>query len=169
MTECDYWPDNYFELWDIYHEYTLEQAQEKVSRCLGIHDPEYRQSEQYQNMNKQAGKRGGTRGVERGSGIHNPEYRKSNEYLAMRRQESRKLVERKVGIFDPEFKRKQDRERSKPVVFHYSDGSTRLFSSLMEAIRQTKISSSTLVRVLRNGEVIRSGRFKGVRVTEAEG
>ena len=211
LLSCDYWPDNYFELWDIYESYAqlngkrcaeivhserdefgrslagikaaerLHSKKDEAGKSLssmkgglagvanqtGIHNPEYRQSEEYKAINKLAGERGGTEGKRRKSGIHNPEYRASAEYRNMRSSESKKLVERKVGIFDPEFKKKQNEDASKPVVFHYPDGTTASFPSRMEAIRQTKISSSTLVRVLRNGKAISTRRFKGVRITEA--
>jgi hypothetical protein len=213
LLECDYFPENYFELWDIYEEYMtlrgkstakkvhsqrdergrsilgVENAKRlhrkktkegksvssskagKASRKnkTGIHNPEYRNSQEYKEINRNAGKNGGGEGVRRKSGIHNPAYRASPEYLEMRRAESKKLVGRKVGMFDPEFKREQDQKVSKPVVFHYPDGEIISFPSRMEAIRQMKISSSTLVRVLRNGKVIRAGRFKGVRITEGNG
>jgi len=229
LLNCEYWPDNYFELWDIYDEFAGENARkyhaekdefgrsiqgvknaekvhkekDKFGRSIrgveaaerlhkekdergksvnstkrgkssfrnktGIHDPSYRNSPEYKVINKEAGRNGGSEGVRRKSGIHNPAYRASPEYLEMRSAESKKLVERKVGMFDPEFKREQYRKVSKPVVFHYPDGEIIPFPSRMEAIRQMKISSSTLVRVLRNGKVIRAGRFKGVRITEGNG
>lgn len=169
LLSCDYWPDNYFELWDIYEKYSVEHAKEFVSHQTGIHNPGYRKSNEYRDINKLAGHRGGTEGKRRKSGIHDPEYRASTEYRNMRKRESKKLVERKVGIFDPDFKKKQNESASKPVVFHYPDGTVEPFPSRMEAIRQTMISSSTLVRVLRSGKAIQAGRFKGVRVTEGEG
>lgn len=192
LLSCDYWPDNYFELWDIFEEYTRKQSSETIKETrkkypetfkkasqkgglkgveqrTGIHDPEYRQSLEYKTINKLAGRRGGTEGKRRKSGIHDPEYRSSAEYRNMRSTESKKAAERKIGMFDPEFKKEQNKDASKPIVFHYPDGTAKPFPSRMEAIRQTKISSSTLVRVLRNGKAIASGRFKGVRITEAEG
>jgi hypothetical protein len=233
LLECEYFPENYFELWDIYEEYVrlngakgakkahsqrddlgrsvlgvrnaerahrdrdeqgrsilgvknakrLHRKKTKDGKSVssskagkasrknktGIHNPEYRNSPEYKEINRNAGKNGGGEGVRRQSGIHNPAYRASPEYLEMRSAESKKLVERRVGMFDPEFKREQNERRSKPVVFHFPDGGTLSFPSRMEAIRQMKISSSTLVRVLRNGKVIRAGRFKGVRITEGNG
>lgn len=32
LTECDYWPDNYFDLWDIFEEYTRRQSSENGKR-----------------------------------------------------------------------------------------------------------------------------------------
>ena len=229
LLDCNYWPDNYFDLWDIYEKFAGENARkihaekdefgrsvlgvknskkvhkekdefgrsvlgvknaerlnkEKDKRGksvnavkkgessfrnkTGIHDTSYRNSPEYKIINSLAGKRGGQEGVRRRSGIHDPIYRSSEEYLKMRSATSKKLVERKVGIFDPEVRKKQEQKVSKPVVFHYPDGEVVSFPSRMEAIRQTNISSSTLVRVLRNGKPIHSGRFKGVRIVEGDG
>jgi hypothetical protein len=135
----------------------------------GIHDPSYRNSPEYKAINKEAGRKGGIEGVRRKSGIHDPNYRSSETYLEMRSKVSKKMAERRVGMFDPEFKQILNQKLSKPVTFHYPDGQTVTFPSRMEAIRQTRISSSTLVRVLLKGNAIGWGRFKGVRITEGNG
>ncbi len=193
LSECEYWPDNYFDLWDIYEKYSSELSRKNAEKLhseknengksihavktgttsfcnkTGIHDPLYRNSAEYKIINTLAGEKGGQEGARRRSGIHDPNYRSSGTYLEMRSEVGKKMAERRVGMFDPEFKQKLSQKLSKPVTFHYPDGQTVTFPSRMEAIRQTKISSSTLVRVLLSGKVIQSGRFKGVRVTEANG
>jgi hypothetical protein len=141
LLECDYFPDNYFELWDIYDEFLKKQSRE-------------------------TGRRVGKLARELKLGIHDPVYRSSEEYLSMRRRESKKLAESEVGMFDPEFKRKLYEDMSKPIVLIYPDGGEICYCSRSEAIRKTGISSSTLVRVLCNGKAIRCGRFQGVRVRE---
>jgi hypothetical protein len=173
LVTCEYFPDNYFELWDIYEEYYKEPCSAGGVTCvahnLGIHDPAYRESEVYKSINKEGGRRGGTTGKLRKTGIHDPVYRASEEYRRVQSKRSKSLVERRIGIFDPDFKREQNQRRSKPVVFYFPTGEILSFPSRMEAIRQTNISSSTLVRVLRNGKPIHSGRFKGVRIVEGNG
>ena len=193
LSECGYWPDNYLDLWDIYEKYSSELSRKNAEKThlekdengrsvqavkagtasfckkAGIHDPLYRNSAEYKIINTLAGEKGGQEGVRRGLGIHDPNYRSSETYLEMRSEVGKKMAERRVGMFDPEFKQKLSQKLSKPVAFRYPDGQIVTFSSRMEAIRQTKISSSTLVRVLLSGKVIQSGRFKGVRVTEANG
>jgi hypothetical protein len=184
----DCFPENYFELWDIYDEYSGDNGRRVMERlheakdedgksiknldlCEKLHAEKNKEGKSIHavKMGKKGGKKGGNEGVRRRSGIHDPAYRSSEEYIQMRKEESKKYADRKEGMFDPGFKQKLKQKLSKPLTFHHPDGQSVTFPSRMEAIRQTNISSSTLVRVLLSGEAIKAGPFKGVRITEAEG
>ena len=193
LINCREFPEGYFELWDTYEKYSSEHSRKNAEKThaekneggksingvksgtasfcnkTGIHDPLYRNSAEYKIINTLAGQRGGQEGVKRGSGIHDPAYRASEEYKEVQSKRSGDLAKRKTGMFDPDFRQNLHQRLSKPLTFHYPDGQTVTFPSRMEAIRQVKISSSTLVKVILSGKVIQSGRFKGVRITEANG
>lgn len=36
LRDCDYWPDNYFELWEIYEEYSSKKSKESVKKTNSI-------------------------------------------------------------------------------------------------------------------------------------
>jgi hypothetical protein len=60
LTSCDYWPDNYFELWDTYEEYARKNGyitgtNHKVNRT-GIFDPSYLNSKRCKEDCKRRGK-----------------------------------------------------------------------------------------------------------------
>lgn len=101
-----------------------------------------------------------------GKGIHDPSYRASERFRSMRTRVGERMKNEKKGIFNPEFRAKQIERRSRQLVFHFPNGTFLLFPSRMEAIRQTKISSSTLIRALKKGNAIKCGPFKGVKIKE---
>ncbi len=195
LTKSDYWPNNFFDLWDIYdefagetgskcarenrgifdpkHEDKIHNTQVETGRRLaksgsGIHDPDYRNSSEYKEINRDAGIKGGTAGKHRNTGIHDPVYRSSLEYYEMRSQVGKDQVERKVGIFNPEYVKERTERNSRPVLFLYPDGDQVRYSSRAEAIRQTGVSSSTLVRVLSGGYPVKQGKLKGVIIRPCE-
>jgi hypothetical protein len=120
LSECEYWPDNYFDLWDIYEKYSSELSRKNAEKLhseknengksihavktgttsfcnkTGIHDPLYRNSAEYKIINTLAGEKGGQEGVRRRSGIHDPNYRSSGTYLEMRSEVGKKMAERRA-------------------------------------------------------------------------
>ena len=78
----------------------------------GIHNPEYRNSEEYKKMlsdngrktGEEMGKEVGQRAVEEKRGIHNPEYKESEEFKIHRSNNGRKVVEEQLGIYNPKNK-----------------------------------------------------------------
>jgi|LauGreDrversion4_2_1035121.scaffolds.fasta_scaffold204667_2 hypothetical protein len=195
LTKSDCWPNNFFDLWDIYDQFAgetgsrcarenrgifdpkyedkIHNTQVETGRRLaksgsGIHDPDYRNSSEYKEINRDAGIKGGTAGKHRNTGIHDPVYRSSPEYYEMRSRVGKDQVERKVGIFNPECVKERTERNSRPVLFLYPDGGQVRYSSRAEAIRQTGISSSTLVRVLSGGYPVKQGKLKGVIIRPCE-
>jgi hypothetical protein len=178
LKQSSTWPENYLDLWGIYEEFTSKQSRENGRKGVkALHAHPNTQAARVRNGQKTAesnfsphrsenGRRVAKLTLERKLGIHDPEYRTSEEYLSMRSRESKKLVEGQVGMFHPDFIRRQNEKMSRPTVFVYPDGEEVSYSSRSEAIKATGISSSTMVRVLGNGKAIRCGKFKGVRLRE---
>lgn len=94
-----------------------QEARERVGKKvvregLGIHNPEYRESEKF----KEAASRGGKKTLEEGLGFYNPEYQDSEEFKeALSRggekggkKNGRKMVEEKLGIHNPELRESEE-------------------------------------------------------------
>ena len=187
LLECDYWPAGYLDLWDVYDQYSVQMSRdslEKVKRTYpeeskewsrkggttslinqtGIHNPEYRWSDEYKETNKRAGENGAKTQITLQLGIHNPSYRSSDEYRTLRSRVGKNLVENSIGMFDPINIKRRTEKNSRPVLFVYPDGSRVMYPSRSEAIRKTGISSSLLNKLIKGGHLTEKGRFKGVIV-----
>ncbi len=72
LLECDHFPDNYFELWDIYDEFKklngVISGNKHVNNRTGIFDPSYLESEKC----KEDRKRRGLKTFSRGTGCFQP-------------------------------------------------------------------------------------------------
>ncbi len=105
LRECDYFPDNFFKLWDIYDVYAGDNGRKISSRFveekIGIFDPNF--EEKIQEVRVRTGKMA----VIDKSGIHDPD----NKEVVLRA--SRYALENKVGIYDPQNKSKVQQNRKR--------------------------------------------------------
>jgi hypothetical protein len=109
LLECDPFPDNYFELWDIYDFFMGEkgtslgsvQGTKNVLGKIGLFSPDYDEvrKDWVVKGGKTGGKTSGNQAVENKTGVHSDEYKNSEKYLTDRDKgrETQKLL--KVGIY----------------------------------------------------------------------
>jgi hypothetical protein len=130
LKECDYFPENFFELWDIYDKYSSElgktAAQKTVELRVGVHgrSPEKMSEDGKKASNKlhevkndegksahavKMGKSGGRESVCNQSGVHNPNYLQSAEAKENSSAAGKRTVELQKGVHNPEYTRSDSR------------------------------------------------------------
>jgi hypothetical protein len=116
LRECDYFPDDYFELWSIYDQYSGENGRKVSSSFMlekvGIFDPSF--EEKIQKVRVRTGKLA----VVNKTGIHNPD----NKNIVL--EASKYALENSVGIYDPlnEDKVQENRKRNGENAFTNKTG-----------------------------------------------
>jgi hypothetical protein len=132
LENLDYFPDGYFELWDIYENYSgkfaVKNGKTSFERKVGCHSPDFLKSEK----RRLSSQRVGLRNVELGTGFCNESARqKSKETL------------------------------SKPIKCLIPGGQELFFPSAREAERVLCISQSTISQAASRGTPIKQGKAKG--------
>ena len=142
---------------------------------IGIHDPEYRASEEYLGHCRKAGKEN----VELGRGCFSEEYRNSERRKELYQEVGRKNVELGRGFCNPEYQSSPEiqkiRERgaaraaevcSKRVKLTAPDGTETFFKSLTETSVVLGVSRNTLMKYANNfpEKPMKKGAAKGSRI-----
>jgi group I intron endonuclease len=147
-------------------------SQTQMTSGIGIHDPEYRASEEYLGYCRKAGKDN----VELGRGCFSDEYRNSEERKKLYHEVGRKNLELGRGICDPSYQASAEaqaqREKgaaraaevcSKRVKLTSIGGTETLFKSLTEASVVLSVSRQTLMKYANNypNKPMKKGAAKG--------
>jgi hypothetical protein len=132
LKECDYWPDNYFELWEIYEEFSREltaslwrnrSAEEKEEIAAKSHSP-------LANLKRKH---------------------------SMRKVHSRKLPQERKRLMASAVK-----AICKPVEVTFADGRIGVYPSLIFATRALGFGRNALPRMMRAGRKIKRGPYRGM-------
>lgn len=103
LTECNYFPANYFELWDIYEKYSSLNGEIRgktnKEENLGICNPATHQLSYVIEAKRENGRRVSAQFQREGIGIFDPENKE--KVLQGRIKSGRQAVENKTGIHDP--------------------------------------------------------------------
>jgi hypothetical protein len=124
LKECDYFSNNFFELWDVYEQYASElgktAALKTVELGVGVHGrSSEKMSEDGKKASKKAhevkneegksilaikmGKSGGRKSVDNQSGVHSKEYMESEKAKEDSRKAGKRTAELKAGVHHPDF------------------------------------------------------------------
>lgn len=147
---------------------------------LGIHNPEYRNSDEYKQMQVESGKRA----AERGIGIHSEEFKRTKRKeisSKIGKTTGRKNFLEKKGIFNPNYRNSkkfiEDKKRrlknsietcSMPIILIGPNGEEYFFYSMTEAERRLGIPNQTVSRLARRGNAATKGVWKGWKVKHQE-
>lgn len=155
-------------------EWNTENGNRVLELKLGFHNPEYRNSDEYKEMQHNTGKKC----VELKIGIHSEEYKNSNKPKEISINNGKKTgkqnFENKVGIFNPKYKSSQkfieDQKRrlerskevcSKSIIIVDPKGNEFLFYSMNEAERKLGMKNQTISRTAKRGTPITKGKWEG--------
>jgi hypothetical protein len=127
LLECDYFPDNYFELWDIYEKYLREPGKKGIEtnrkNGTGLFDPKVRE-------------KGVEKNRENGTAIFDPENRKKGTETHRNN---------KTGFFDPDVQKKCSESRKKPIeLTKIATRDKFVFPSLKEAAMTFNLNKNRL-------------------------
>ena len=148
LTACDYWPDNYFELWDIYERFAREQGLKNVHLC---HTPEaeLKRVETYK-------KRG-----------HKNTHLSGGEVRARATQSMREFWTSEEGMKKRRVIRNRRAPRARTIEVEFPNGRLGVYSCVRLASIALGVDVATICRWIK-GKNAPQGRFKGLKVRETE-
>ena len=130
LRECDYFPENYFELWDIYDKYVSYNGKKGMEtnrkNGTGLFDPEIQ-------------KKGMETNRKNGTAVFDPEVQKKG--LESQRRNG-------TGIFDPEVQKKAHEAKRKTIeLTKIETGEKFVFPSKTRAARTLNLNTTVLSAV----------------------
>jgi group I intron endonuclease len=147
---------------------------------LGFHNPDYRNSDEYKQMQVKCGKKA----AEMGIGIHSEEFRRTKLKEIGRKtgkKNGRKMFQEKKGIFDPNYRNSEkfmeDEKRrlkntietcSMSIILIDPNGDEYLFYSMRAAERRLGIPNQTVSKLAKRGNAATKGVWKGWKAVYQE-
>ena len=157
LNQCDYWPDNYFDLWNIYDEFTAvisEIGAEglRLSREQGLH------------LTPEAKAKRVTTYKQRG---HNPSHLQEKQIRQRAAQSMRDFWNSEEGMLKRVEIRNRPAPRNRVVEITFPDGRVGIYSRVKFAAIALGVSEATVGRWI-NGENAPQGKHKGLKAREVK-
>ena len=186
LTECNYFPEKYFELWDIYEEFAVANGKKACELGTGIH-------EMTTEEKVAAGKKSGRKTYELGIGIHGMTAEErvalgkktqelgvgvhgmtTEERVANGKKRGEEAYKLGVGIFGmtEEQLTKRNKKNGRPRVqlkVTNFEGVVNTFGSITEAAKELNCNESGVRKRLAAGKPSASGKLKGLLFEKMDG
>jgi hypothetical protein len=132
LSTCDYWPDNYFELWDFFQEFSRHHTEE----LWRSRSPKEKEKIKLASHSQQAN---------------------ASRRVSMKKVHSRKTKEEKKRIMANAVK-----TICKPLEVTFADGRVGVYPSYSFASRALRFGKNALRRMMQNNRCIVRGPYKGM-------